>query len=79
MVSITCGFYFLLSLFLSVGCCRRQRFGVGKPEKGKSAAVMGQFAAECPFKSLSDAISDCLTVSLPATADAMGTLEAGTI
>lgn len=67
-----------LSFFLSVaaastGWCWETR-------KGKSAAVMGQFAAECPFKCLSDAISDCLTVSLPAAAaDALGTLEAGTL
>lgn len=69
-------FFSFLSLYLSLPPAL---FGVGKPEKGKSAAVMGQFAAECPFKCLGDAIGDCLTVSLPAAADASGTLEAGTL
>lgn len=37
---------FLYVLFLPSGL-----FGVGKPKRGKLAAVTGQFTLECPFKS----------------------------
>lgn len=72
-------FFFSLSLSFTLSRHRQHRLVLGNSKRGNSAAVMRQFAAECPFKF--DTMGDCLTVSLPAAAaaNALGTLEAGAL